>query len=307
MSGYTGATSDATSKAGDLVLGDVAHVCCPDALTQLSPATRGLCNDWSYYQARYEKAIADAGQFTARSAWVTWVFAIAPTPPQGPPAPPACSEPVRISTAAVDSVGSTNGVGPTAASTPSVANPGASSTNSVASSNISDGSASPSGAAAASVVAVSGAQRTASATDDQDAQAKERPPASFNQEDVQSIGLVLSVCSTYVLPLFFGVLGTIAKFSRDIANKTSTYTLSPRDENLFFMRLLLGAIAGIAVGLFYSPTASAHQVVVGAGILTLSASSFSFLAGYAADVFFGFLDRVVTSVFKIIAPDTDSK
>jgi hypothetical protein len=300
---YTQMYTDAASKAGDIVLGDVAQVCCPDALTQLSPVTRGLCNDWSYYQARYEKAIADAGRFTARSAWVTWVFAIAPAPPQGPPAPSVCSQPVRISSAAEDSGGPTHGAEPTPGA------PSANSANSATSSAQADAFMSASRAAATSTAAAaSNAPSTASAKGNPDAEANDRSlNASFNQEDVQSIGLVLSVCSTYVLPLFFGVLGTIAKFLRDIANKTSTYTLSPRDENLFFMRLLLGAIAGIAVGLFYSPTASAHQVAVGAGILTLSASSFSVLAGYAADVFFGFLDRVVTSVFKIIAPDTESK
>ena len=92
-----------------------------------------------------------------------------------------------------------------------------------------------------------------------------------------------------IAALIFGLIGTISSFLRDTGNKTLASTLSPRDESFVFVRLLLGAIAGIAVGLFYNPTESSQQVTTGAGVLTLSASGFSFLAGYAADAFFSFL------------------
>jgi hypothetical protein len=121
----------------------------------------------------------------------------------------------------------------------------------------------------------------------------------FRQEDVQSVGLIASVYSTYVLPLCFGFVGTVASFLRDTGNKALSSTLAPRDESLAGVRLLLGAIAGIAVGLFYSPTQSAQQVASGFGVLTLSASAIAFVAGYAADVFFNFLDNLSVRLFNL--------
>lgn len=293
---YTQMFTDKSTTSAHGISGDVTMAYCRDAEGTLSPTARGLCNDWAYYQARYEKAIADAGVFTAHSSLITWMFHISPTLKR--------QEFVAANGNTTLSSQGEEATGVVAAAL--AATPG---TNPLASDSVVSGRAA-SNALASNTLASSSSDASAAKRPIGDAPHQSDEPhftSTFNQEDVQSIGLVLSVCSTYVLPLIFGVVGTIAAFLRDIGNKTFANTLSPRDENLIFVRLLLGAIAGIAVGLFYSPTQSAQQVVTGAGILTLSASGFSFLAGYAADLFFSFLDKLVTSAFRIAAPEANGK
>jgi hypothetical protein len=234
------ATQLVADKAGGIgkdISGSVAHVCCWDTVDKLSVTAQGLCGNWSYYQARFNKAIADAGAYGRQSRFLTFFLPTAQLRPKQEPSPPcdgceACPARTTQKAATVST------------STPA-------------------------------------------------------PSDDFRQEDVQSIGLIASVYSTYVLPLFFGFVGTVASFLRDTGNKSLTNTLAPRDESLAGVRLLLGAIAGIAVGLFYSPTQSAQQVTSGFGVLTLSASAIAFIAGYAADVFFNFLDNLSTRLFNL--------
>jgi hypothetical protein len=185
---------------------------CDGDLAKQSNQIRMLCNQWSYYQARYDKSINDVAAFANKwpSAWLMIPFPTAPTLQQN---------------------------------------------------------------RAGDVVA--------------------------RQEDVQSITLVLSACASYVLPVLFGLVGTIASFLRDISNRITGSILSPRDETLAIIRLILGAIAGLAVGLFFTPSTTAAQISAGAGVLTLSASGIAFLAGYGADGFFRLMDALITRLFSL--------
>ncbi|MCG5071874.1 hypothetical protein [Paraburkholderia tagetis] len=123
------------------------------------------------------------------------------------------------------------------------------------------------------------------------------------QENIQSITLVLSAYASYVLPVMFGVVGTIASFLRDVSNRITGSILAPHDETVAIMRLILGAIAGLAVGLFFTPASVSAQVSSGAGVLTLSASAIAFLAGYGADGFFRMIDMMITRVFSLDRAD----
>jgi hypothetical protein len=269
---YMQIVADKAAGVSKDVRGDVAHICCWDTVSKLSAAAQGLCGNWSYYQARYDKAIADAGKYARDSRFLTFFLPTAPVKPrQSADACQACSP---CSTAAMDMA---------PASTGAVAKPAIQSNSATAANETSTASA-------------TSATRTTSSSGNSPGFDKRD---DFRQEDVQSVGLIVSVFSTYVLPLFFGFVGTVASFLRDVGNKALTSTLAPRDESLAGVRLLLGAIAGIAVGLFYNPTTSAQQVTSGLGIMTLSASAIAFLAGYAADAFFNFLDNVSSRVFTL--------
>lgn len=123
------------------------------------------------------------------------------------------------------------------------------------------------------------------------------------QESIESITLVLSAYASFVLPVMFGLVGTIASFLRDISNRITSSILAPRDETLAIIRLILGAIAGLAVGLFFTPASVAGQVSSGAGVLTLSASGIAFLAGYGADSFFRAIDAMIVRLFSFERPD----
>lgn len=119
----------------------------------------------------------------------------------------------------------------------------------------------------------------------------------------QAVAAVLSVYTRYVLPMLFGLLGTIAAAVRDIQGKVQESTLSPRDFALSLVRLPLGVMAGLAVGLFLSPSAT-EAILQSSGIssvVTLTAGGLAFLAGYGAEAFFRMLDQVITVKFAFSA------
>jgi len=114
----------------------------------------------------------------------------------------------------------------------------------------------------------------------------------------QSATSVLMVFTTYVLPMFFGLLGTIIGAFRNIQQKVRDSELAPRDYGMTMLGLPLGAVAGIVVGLFFAPPTSPIQGAGGvAADLTLTASGLGFLAGYGSQSFFEFLDQLLDKVF----------
>lgn len=129
------------------------------------------------------------------------------------------------------------------------------------------------------------------------------PPASRRgrQEDAISIAGVLSVTSNYLLPMVFGLCGSIVAVIRSVQNKINDSLLVPRDRALAMIRLPLGMIAGVTVGLFLSPDGAAKSTS-GLGGFTLSASGIAFLAGYGAEAFFRTLDGIVDRIFLLEDP-----
>jgi hypothetical protein len=123
----------------------------------------------------------------------------------------------------------------------------------------------------------------------------------------QSVVSVLSVFNNYVLPMMFGVLGTFVMAFRSIQSKVRESTLSPRDSWNTLLAFPLGIVAGVAVGLFYSPS-SAPPIAGGNGLatnLSLTTSGLGFLAGYGSHPFFEALDSLLKTVFKTNGDDTN--
>lgn len=119
------------------------------------------------------------------------------------------------------------------------------------------------------------------------------------QEDAQSIAAVLAMMTNYMLPIMFGLIGTMAALVRGIQDKVTESILAPRDKALSLIRLPLGMMAGVCVGLFFNPSALATQQGGAIATFTLSASSIAFLAGYGAEGFFRMLDTLITRVFSL--------
>jgi hypothetical protein len=116
--------------------------------------------------------------------------------------------------------------------------------------------------------------------------------------------IVVSVFTDYVLPMMFGVLGTLAGLMRLISGKVRESTLSPRDYRLIYSLVPLGAVAGLSVGLVVTPGTMGS----GNAALTLSAAGLAFLAGYGADAFFAMVDGILARVFTpSLPPSSGSK
>jgi hypothetical protein len=85
------------------------------------------------------------------------------------------------------------------------------------------------------------------------------------------------------------------------SHKIRDSELAPLDFVRMMLGIPTGPVAGVAVGLFLSPSSVRVQGTGGvAGQLTLTASSLGFLAGYASHSFFTYLDTVIGSVFPLV-------
>lgn len=115
-----------------------------------------------------------------------------------------------------------------------------------------------------------------------------------------SVTSLLSVFSNFVLPMMFGVLGTFVAAIRQVQLNVRDSTLSPRDFWSTLLSLPIGMVAGVAVGLFYSPSAAP---TTGGGMasvdLTMTPSGLGFLAGYGSQAFFDALDLLKRNAFSM--------
>ena len=127
--------------------------------------------------------------------------------------------------------------------------------------------------------------------------------AQANAAYWQTATTILTVFTTYVLPMMFALLGTLIGAFRAIMARIGVGELAPRDFVRMKSGIVTGLVAGIAVGLFLSPSSVPSQGAGGvAGQLTLTACGLGFLAGYASHSFFAYLDRVVSAVFPLAPP-----
>jgi hypothetical protein len=114
----------------------------------------------------------------------------------------------------------------------------------------------------------------------------------------QTATSILSVFTAYILPMMFALLGTLIGAFRAILNRIRANELAPRDLVRMKIGIPTGLVAGIAVGLFLGPSSVPVQGAGGvSGQLTLTASGLGFLAGYASQSFFGFLDNIIRNIF----------
>lgn len=235
-----------------------------------------LCNEWAYTQARYEKTIYDACAFA--KSWPTlrlmWFF-----PSEVGNEQHQCRRPKPSSEKA-----------PAASATIAAGSDG---TASVAKAALS----SPGRESDPTVLSTTNLAASSHQASPTPAKETDPPGEPATQEDVQSVTLVLSIYSNYVLPIFFGFLGTAASMLRSIGNKITDCVLGPRDAALSFFRIPLGMMAGFSVGLFFNPTSVAQSISAGTATLTITASGVAFLAGYGADSFFKIVDGLIGHLF----------
>lgn len=108
----------------------------------------------------------------------------------------------------------------------------------------------------------------------------------------------VSMLNGYVSSVLMGLLGASAFILRSYLAALSAKTLHPRDARAYMVRLVLGAVSGLAVGFFMSPgPALSAQTQSVSGAVNITGPALAFLAGYAVEVLFGFLDTLSRVVF----------
>lgn len=141
------------------------------------------------------------------------------------------------------------------------------------------------------------------------------PPGNLPAVTTQQLGLAnasnvattLAVFGTYIVPVMFGVLGTLVAAFRSVHDQVRDSLLSPRDALLLLTNVPIGAIAGLAVGLFFRVSDGTVTGLSGLpSTVSLSVAGLAFLTGYAADAFFSFLDSIRSQVFRATNPPPGS-
>jgi len=99
----------------------------------------------------------------------------------------------------------------------------------------------------------------------------------------------LNFLQTYVLPLLYGGLGAIAYVVRRLIAEINSATYREATKSPYLTRILLGGLAGLAIGWFYHPTGAGAEHLLKA----LSPLAFAFLAGYSVELLFSAMDRLL--------------
>ena len=123
-----------------------------------------------------------------------------------------------------------------------------------------------------------------------------------NDVEEQMVSTILGVFGSYILPMMFGLLGTMIAVIRKIQDQVGKSELHPRDFLLMQLLIPMGAVAAVAVGLFFSPNGTASGAGGLSADLTLTAGGLGFLAGYGSPAFFALLDDLLKQVFRLEKP-----
>ncbi|MEM5406260.1 hypothetical protein [Paraburkholderia unamae] len=116
-------------------------------------------------------------------------------------------------------------------------------------------------------------------------------------QDIRAISLILldevatfaGAMSGFVLPILYAILGACANVFRELraAEVQNTYD-AKRTETVPTARFIAASIVGISIGLFTTFLKGGAE---------LSPLAIAFVAGYASDEFFNFIERLVKALF----------
>jgi hypothetical protein len=109
----------------------------------------------------------------------------------------------------------------------------------------------------------------------------------------------MTVLGNYIMPILYGLLGSIAYVLRRYYDRLTANLLAPRDLRSNSIRLTLGMVIGGSIGLVYSSSSAAQTTGILGAAATLSTSAIAFLAGYGVEAVFKALDSVITQVFHV--------
>ncbi len=110
------------------------------------------------------------------------------------------------------------------------------------------------------------------------------------------------IIGIYVLPLLYGIIGGFTFVLRELTQEIKSLTFSSGTSVKYLLRILLGAIAGLSIGLFWGDIENTDK-----GLASLSPMLLAFLGGYLVEYLLVFLEKVATSFFKKYDPERRSE
>ena len=108
---------------------------------------------------------------------------------------------------------------------------------------------------------------------------------------VQSMAfMILAPLNLYAIPALLGVLAAMTFMLRSISTQLANYSYLPSPRGVTMSRITLGMIGGVIGSLFITSTFGNDT-----GLKALPPMAIPFLFGYAVDVFFALLDKLVST------------
>jgi len=101
--------------------------------------------------------------------------------------------------------------------------------------------------------------------------------------------IILNSMSQFIFPLLFGLMGAYLFVLRSVLSSIKSLTFVSGDQIGYRVRLVLGALSGLAIGFFFGETDSGKPF----SISNLSPLTLAFLAGYSVDLLFNMMDSLI--------------
>jgi hypothetical protein len=129
-------------------------------------------------------------------------------------------------------------------------------------------------------------------------------PAYMERVDVlQSANNTNLILNIYILPLLYGLLGGFAFVLRNLTTEIEKMLFSHESRINYTLRINLGALLGLIVGLFWGDRSELSQSF----IANLSPLAVAFLAGYSVEFIFKLFDNIISTILKTNLKQEDSK
>jgi hypothetical protein len=109
---------------------------------------------------------------------------------------------------------------------------------------------------------------------------------------IQEAKSLIQILTLYILPLLYGLLGGLAFVLRSISVETKSVTYTKSSNLKYGLRIHLGALAGLAIGLFWGDIEKQNLNF----IESVSTAFVAFLAGYSVEFVFRLVDQLIFSI-----------
>ncbi len=115
-------------------------------------------------------------------------------------------------------------------------------------------------------------------------------------QEAKSYQIIIGI---YILPLLYGLVGGFTFVLRELNSEIKNLTFTSSDNTKYLLRILLGAIAGLSIGLFWGDIEKTESL----GLASLSPMLLAFIAGYCVEYVFIFIENIVLGFINRTNPN----
>lgn len=120
-----------------------------------------------------------------------------------------------------------------------------------------------------------------------------------NIEIIQQAQNYVFIIGLYILPLFYGLLGAMTFVLRDLSNQSMRMQYKKENNINHILRLILGTIAGMAVGVFWGDLKQQENFII---IRSLGPLIVAYLSGMTVEYIFSGIERWIGSLLDKSIP-----